>query len=865
MANYLYQRVEGAKDFGFYKELPTFVREGVNPRFELRPYQENAFCNYITYYETPTLKSITRQVLFHMATGSGKTLIMAGLITYLYKQGYRNFLFFVNRNIIIKKTKENFLNTASPKYQFNPDLQIDGIRIPISEVDNFDSSNPDGINICFVSIQKLHGDLFDVRENSVSIDDFKRHKIVMISDEAHHLNAATLSKDDKEDNRQWEVSISKILNANEDNLLLEFTATCKFENNPLLQNKYEDKVIFDYSLIKYREDKYSKDIYSMSFSDSSPMDRALIAAIMSQFRLKLFQREGLDIKPVLMLKSKTINESKANFTKFCEIINNLTGADISRVFLSFENEWMKQAKDYFAQNGISADSLALEIRHEFGKEHCISANEEKDADKNQLLLNSLEERANPYRVVFAVDKLNEGWDVLNLFDIVRMSETVGSIKDTNAEAQLIGRGARYCPFVTREKKDKYRRKYDNEINNSMRICETLLYHCINESQYISRLNKSLRESGAIPDRAVQRELFVKDSFKQTAFYKEGLVFVNSRKEIGREHIHSIPDAQKAERIYYMRTGVQGVYDLFAEKIEDSGPASDLKYNSFTVKEIAEINYGILHKAIRRNTSLAFNTLKTFFPALQSIREFLLSDSYLGNAIITICSKLEKEDITIDLISKAVWLFVKDIANYVSQIEIQYEGTKEFTTKKLCNVIRDRVLNYTNPSADGVGISQGDMSVDAAIRLDLRKEDWYVFTDNYGTPEEKAFVAAFKRYYDDLQTAYSEVYLVRNEGEKELATYSFNGGRLFEPDYILFLKRKQSDDRNEQIQIFIEPKGDGYIANDIWKEEFLLDIEKLGIPVITFADNTDYRIRGFHFYNRNKRRDEFRKDFESLLD
>jgi len=864
MANYLYQRVEGAKDFGFYKELPAFVREGINPRFDLRPYQESAFCNYITYYETPALKSLTRQVLFHMATGSGKTLIMSGLITYLYKQGYRNFLFFVNRNIIIKKTKENFLNTASPKYQFNPELTIEGVRIPITEVDNFDSSNPDGINICFVSIQKLHGDLFDVRENSVSIDDFKQHKIVMISDEAHHLNAATLSKDDKEDNRQWEVTISKILNANEENLLLEFTATCKFENNPLLLNKYEDKVVFDYSLVKYREDKYSKDIFSMSFSDSTPMDRALIAAVMSQLRLKLFQREGLDIKPVLMLKSKTIVESKTNMAKFCEIVSNITGTDISRILVTYENEWMKQASDYFTDNDISIDSLALEIRQEFGREHCISANEEKDADKNQLLLNSLEEKTNPYRVVFAVDKLNEGWDVLNLFDIVRLSETVGSINDTNAEAQLIGRGARYCPFETKEKKDRYRRKYDDEVNNPMRICETLLYHCINESQYISRLNKSLRESGAIPERAVQRDLFVKDSFKKTDFYKKGLVFVNSRREIGRQHIQSIPDNQKEERIYYMKTGAQGVYDLFAEKIEESGASSNLTYSSFTIKEIADINYGILHRAIRRNTSLTFSTLKQYFPSLQSTREFVMSDSYLGNAIITICSKLKKEEITIDLISKAVWLFFKDIAQYVSQIEIQYEGTKEFTTKKLCNVIRDRVLNFTNPTADGVGISQGDMSVDAAIRLDLRKEDWYVFTDNYGTPEEKAFVAAFKRYYDDLQTAYSEVYLVRNEGEKELATYSFNGGHLFEPDYILFLKRKKSDDRNEQIQIFIEPKGDGYIATDIWKEEFLLDIEKIGIPVITFVDNTDYRIRGFHFFNRNKRREEFKQDMGSLL-
>jgi hypothetical protein len=38
-----------------------------------------------------------------MATGSGKTVMMAGLILYLYEQGYRNFLFFVNRGQIVEK------------------------------------------------------------------------------------------------------------------------------------------------------------------------------------------------------------------------------------------------------------------------------------------------------------------------------------------------------------------------------------------------------------------------------------------------------------------------------------------------------------------------------------------------------------------------------------------------------------------------------------------------------------------------------------------------------------------------------------------------------------------------------------------
>lgn len=50
-----------------------------------------------------------------------------------------------------------------------------------------------------------------------------------------------------------------------------------------------------------------------------------------------------------------------------------------------------------------------------------------------------------YRAVFAVDKLNEGWDVLNLFDIVRLYETRDGKNGkpgsgTIWEAQLIGRG-----------------------------------------------------------------------------------------------------------------------------------------------------------------------------------------------------------------------------------------------------------------------------------------------------------------------------------------------------------------------------------------------------------------------------------------
>ena len=92
------------------KTIPSFVIENLNTDFELRKYQVEAFARFFDYLNNYQNKEYPIHLLFNMATGSGKTLIMAGLILYLYEQGYRNFLFFVNSTNIIDKTKDNFLN-----------------------------------------------------------------------------------------------------------------------------------------------------------------------------------------------------------------------------------------------------------------------------------------------------------------------------------------------------------------------------------------------------------------------------------------------------------------------------------------------------------------------------------------------------------------------------------------------------------------------------------------------------------------------------------------------------------------------------------------------------------------------------------
>ena len=87
--------------------MPSYFATCLNPAMRLRPYQEECFRYFFTYWENSFEgKEALPHLLFHMATGSGKTLIMAGVMLYLYEQGYRNFLFFVNSTNI--NTSVNF-------------------------------------------------------------------------------------------------------------------------------------------------------------------------------------------------------------------------------------------------------------------------------------------------------------------------------------------------------------------------------------------------------------------------------------------------------------------------------------------------------------------------------------------------------------------------------------------------------------------------------------------------------------------------------------------------------------------------------------------------------------------------------------
>jgi type III restriction enzyme len=185
----LFKQIESAIEFGTQvPKIPQYISN--NLKYDFFDWQKEAFEYFLLNENKKNLEKKTTHLMFNMATGTGKTLLMAATILYYYKQGYRHFIFFVNANNIVDKTENNFIDNTHTKYLFKEKIVIDDKTVNIKKVDTF-SENPQNIEIKFTSIQKLYNDIHIQKENQTTLDDLHKLNIVMLADEAHHLNTNT--------------------------------------------------------------------------------------------------------------------------------------------------------------------------------------------------------------------------------------------------------------------------------------------------------------------------------------------------------------------------------------------------------------------------------------------------------------------------------------------------------------------------------------------------------------------------------------------------------------------------------------------------------------------------------------------------
>ncbi|WP_423710343.1 DEAD/DEAH box helicase family protein [Latilactobacillus curvatus] len=817
---------------------PDYIKH--NLKHQLRDYQKQSLYNLNYTQKDDHVASRFNQLLFHMATGSGKTDVMAADILYFYHEfGYQNFLFVVNTNAVIAKTRENMLNVQSSKYLFSQPLSIDGETIELREVTRFPTnSEPGVIYLRLTTIQTLANELNTPRENGLTYGDLEKQKLIILADEAHHFSAGTKSKSDQK-NKAWEYVLDRIRQANKANRQLEFTATIDL-NNEFIYEKYRDKIIFQYDLKEFQNAGYSKKIARLQ-ANADDNEKMLNAVLLSQYRKRMAIQAGVkDFKPVILFKSNKIAVSKAARDQFLTMMDRLTAEDlaqfIAKQLQTTQSSTLRQAYTYYQT--IDMGSLVRELQRDFQPLNTINVNDTSSngilGDLNDLRnLNTLEEPSNPFRAIFAVAKLSEGWDVLNLYDIVRIGEQPITSTQTNSEAQLIGRGARYNPFVY-DDATSFTRRFDHSTPE-LQILESLHYHTINDKKYIDNLTKSFEAMQLQVEDDKDFDILtttVKKSFKKSDVYQYGKLYYND-----------VEDVPESEYNGLAKYGVP-VAELPTVNIE----TATLEATAFDTQNVAgmnetrlvKIDEALVKKSMARNPFFRFNTMKKYMPTLNSISEFMYDAQWLGQ-LKEIQATVSTGADTV-LSRETQLLVVEKYLAYIQRMLIMNYKRQRGTNKFIGLPIKDAVQDYQKR----VPVNYSDAGVHELIQTyDYKKAPWFVYNEAIVDKLERSLIELIQGYVEELQNKYKDVYLIRSdERNTKLKLHEFAGDVShyagFLPDFVLYLANE-----SYIYQIYIEPKGTQLLDQDQWKEDLLTSISPESVDVI--GENDKVKLYGVKFY------------------
>lgn len=826
--------------------VPQYVFE--NLKHQLRPYQKQALFN-LNWTQRDADNNKYNHLMFNMATGSGKTDLMAAIVLYMYGEyGYRNFLFVSNTNAVVEKTKENFLNETGGKYLFSQPINIDGKRISIKDVNRFSNQmSNDTIQMKLTTVQSLSNELLSIRENGLTFDDLEKQKIVILADEAHHFNAST--KKDKLTQHTWEALLDKIRQANSANRQFEFTATIDVDKEEVYQ-KYRDKIIYKYELDKFMGEGYSKSVYRLQ-ANNSDKEKMLNAVLLSQYRKRLAKKHNIaDFKPVILFKSNLVKVSKQAQAEFLQLIKGLTASDLTQFIADqlkiTHSEALRHTYEYW--KNVDMTEAVSEIKRDFERKTSVNVNDTASegilGDKADFKkLNTLEDPNNPIRTIFAVAKLTEGWDVLNLFDIVRIGEQSTTLMQTNSEAQLIGRGARYYPFEY-EGERSYTRRF-NSKENDMYLLESLYYHTINDSKYINNLHKSFDKMNLVSENDDDSNYQilsakVKEGFQRTKVYKRGKLYQNKQEDVPAEDYSNIGAYGVDGKTMMvnvnsstMEAGVSAAYDNETADVQktvcDFYKASDRR---------------LIKKAMARDRFYRYDVLSTYVPKLKSIEEFITSNDWLGRLKVVALVSDDSIELSMEERCQIVQKALTKIKEKIKQNYQKKRGTKEFYPVPISSIVHDYSKRvYTGERSQ---VSESIFSVD------MSKKSWFVYDRAIVDHLEHEFISMIGRFVDDneLTKKYDDVYLIRNEETIDgLKIFEFQPGedgvrhyQGFMPDFILYLA-----DRDQQLayQIFAEPKGDQLLNKDGWKQTLLESLDNIEV----IAENEKIKLLGLKFYLR----------------
>lgn len=370
--------------------------EQISSRFDLRKPNEAALRKVVAQVAEPERRFVTAggfpEIVADLATGVGKTYLMAALVEYAARQGVRNVLVVTPNSTIQRKTIANF-DTASAKH-------VRGAEITpvVVTPDNFRTAqtgaqlrDPHRLKVFVFNVQQLTKPTEKTSRRTRTPDEVlgqalyehleSVRDLIVIADE-HHVY------------REQAAKFSGAVRDLSPLALVGLTATPDRTDIP--------RIAFEYTLGEAIADGYVKIpviVYRRGGISSDEVQLGDAVALLERkersYRDYAAASEESPVRPVLFVVAQTVAEA------------NRIG-------------------DLLAGEGFIGDG---------GQVLVIT---EQSSNEALAMLDEVESPTSPIRAIVSVNKLREGWDVKNISVIVAMRK----LASESLTEQILGRGLR---------------------------------------------------------------------------------------------------------------------------------------------------------------------------------------------------------------------------------------------------------------------------------------------------------------------------------------------------------------------------------------------------------------------------------------
>jgi type III restriction enzyme len=410
---------------GAYKTIVDLAKDNyVKPRIQQRFSSQKMLVNHL-----PLPDRLSGVV--HMATGTGKSYVIFAVAYLSLVMGLtRRVLVLGPASTIIEQgLREKFKDLMTDK-SLMEELPMKYRGKAINILNDNDPIEDDSIVIENINAVYTFGSITDTLFKNTD-------EVLVMGDEIHHAyshlqfsqNQLVMDKDETVEGKRTAEK--------EERLWIQFLRRNKkitrhigFTGTPYNKDEYFADIIYNYSIKDAINQKYIKNINNNVRTRTDEGDKPL--TIDQRFEIVL--KNHLDNRKKYAYRLRGKRQVKPVTIFICPTQKN--AQDRSEAFIKFLSDYEKKHK-----GAIGTDSeITGQMRQ---KVICVVSRISESEYKEQL--EHIEE-INPQKTggsveyIFAVNKLSEGWDVDNVFQIVPMEERV--FKSKLLISQVLGRGLR---------------------------------------------------------------------------------------------------------------------------------------------------------------------------------------------------------------------------------------------------------------------------------------------------------------------------------------------------------------------------------------------------------------------------------------